>query len=169
MLTQENPVIHRYAWTLEEKIIISFFTFIVPVITGIILANGGSLNLPLAITGLILTWTIAFFLVRLGRKRKNQSQLQAYMDDSILFVTGFKLGESNAIDIETVKSVSTKMHGQSNSFVFKTGGVNGRSIVIPSRIAVKPGLREVVLLMLSNVKEPSKEALALAEEQGIVP
>lgn len=168
MLTKEHPVIHRYPWSREEKIIIAFFTLIVPIAVGVVLVTDSGLNTILASIMLALTWTIVFFLVRLGRKRKNASQLQAYMDDAVLFVTGFNLDETNAIDIGTVKSVSTKKHGLSDSFVFMTGGATSRLLVVPSRIAVQPGLREIVTLMLGSATESSKTAVALAQEIGLI-
>lgn len=163
MLTKENPVIHRYPWTFEEKSIIAFFALIAPVVSGIVYVTQDKINLVLVGVLTAITWTIVGLLIRLGKKRKDGSQLSAYVDNNVLFVTGFNLDDKNAAPIKSIHSVSTKKHGIADSFVFKTRGAAGRTVIVPQRIAQQDGLREVVLAMYENAPEKAASAITLAE------
>lgn len=163
MLTKDNPTIHRYKWTLEEIIIISVLTVTAPIAALLTLVLQGSVNLVLTGVLAVVTLPLVGLLVRLGKKRKNNSQLFAYVENNIMFVTGFGLDESNAAPIKSIHSVSTKKHGIADSLVFRTRGAAGRTLVVPQRLAEVDGVREVVLAMFDNAPEKSKSAITLAE------
>ncbi|HEX5535484.1 MAG TPA: hypothetical protein VFX33_17220 [Actinomycetales bacterium] len=134
-----TAITHRYPWSLEERVVIAALVIAPPAITAWLTVRDG-FKPVLAAVLLVVGWSAAFGLYRLGAGRKNKSRVTATLSATHLEVHGGRVKQSRG-DIADTREVVTEQLGPETVLIL-TGP--GGTLKVPMRIATHEALAPVL-------------------------
>lgn len=139
-----TTVTHRYPWTGEERAIIAVLV-LAPVVLGAWRLTGAGLG-PAAVVLLVVCWSAAAALYRLGARRKRRSQVTVVLHGTRLTVTGGRVGRSTG-DLTGTKTVGVQKAGPETLLVLTGTGPSALRVTtrVTGHPAIAPVLREHLL------------------------
>lgn len=166
----KTTVVHKYKWTLEEKIVLTVPSILFPAALAHFSAEKGELSIGWLVG--LLVWVGCFFLLaHIGSSKKKISKLEAIFDPETTEVSieGNKIynHKTNTGKISDMDSALVKKVGQNPTLVLSSKKEDVKNINIPVRLASKRPflefLKDEVLNNESITKGEGIEAYSVEE------
>lgn len=152
----KTTVFHKYKWTLEEKLVLTIPSILIP--AGLAYYSMQKGELSIGWTAFLAIWVGCFaLLTHIGASKKKISRLEAIFDPETteLSVEGNKIynHKTNSGKISSMTAAELKQVGQNPTLVLSSSHDDVKNVYVPVRLASKKPFLD---FLTENVLENDK-------------